>query len=154
MEASSVAAIISAGVFFLSLYQAIRQNRILERTSELEAEVNRLSAELDQSMRRLNRARDLVNELERAYLVYENIRITTGPIELSDDIERERSETYTQKKHEMEICAFELGAIAQVIGDEEFKSLTLGKPQDVANRFFKLHVRILELVDKHLKTRD
>jgi hypothetical protein len=64
MQIEGLIAVLSLIVSSIIAIWGIYQTRV---TSKLEAQVHRLSVDLDQTIQRLHRARDLANELSRAY---------------------------------------------------------------------------------------
>ena len=115
MDTPTVSALISFGVLILSIVQTVRQGNLAKATAALEVEVSRLGIERNQSLLRLERARELANQLQLLVLGifwYQRYR----PRKADPDWAIQAM-----------TCRTELAALASTIGDSELCDLTQNK---------------------------
>lgn len=106
MDTTTISVIVSSGVFCLSLYQAVKQDRLMKRTSELEVNVNRLNVQLDQSLKLLYHARDQAKALLHLFI-----------------ITREVSNLTEDNNASLHTHVADLDALIDVVGNEKVKKI-------------------------------
>lgn len=155
------------------LFNAAWGGYLIYVTKGLDSKLRYLSVELDQSIRRLDRARDAAIALHRAYIAllrYAEMAQAIGkPLEQVSEIYVERAADYSAYWAELRGLAFAIGdeELLQIINQELFNPANarrineIAKARDVAEMdargaFQKIHTRIAELLqletDKRLNT--
>jgi len=113
----TVIAVLSLIVSAVVAIWGIYQTRI---TSRLEAQVHRLSVDLDQNIERLHRARDLANELSRAYLsLWSSALMAQINAQAQTVFSKELLDEFLIHSSTANVSRMELMALVGVIGDEE-----------------------------------
>jgi hypothetical protein len=139
------------------IVQTIISWRISRTTDDLNQQLHRVNLGLDQSIQRLNRARDLVNKIHEARLM--NYYYAA--------LEQEVTEDRYIKFVEESVYAAELRGIALAIGDEELLKLInkpsivyedktpnfMSKEASIRNETQNLHTRIHQLLEQTMAVR-
>lgn len=120
-------------------------------TSQLERRVHRLNASLDQSIQRLQRAREAVIQENKA-----TVFLAEYVQALKSEGKSELTEAYFEKHAELSACKAELRGLAFAIGDKELLQIVNNFPRDsvmppemeARARAQHLHTRISQLLEE------